>query len=91
MTRRPVDPELHDPGNHLPRVETIFAFLSVQDDGKEGLLAARMGDTFFPLVAADEARLASYRPIAREIAERSGKKVVLAKFTTRIDEWEFEP
>ena len=74
-----------DPGNYLGRIEHIWAFLSV-DEGGEGVCAAPMGELpAVPLIAADEARLESLQPLARQIANVFGKPVQLAKFTSRED------
>jgi hypothetical protein len=80
-----------DPGNYLERIEHVWAFLSV-DDGGEGVCAAPMGGLgMVPLIAADEARLESLKPIAAHIAKMFGKPVRLVKFTTREEVEVFEP
>jgi hypothetical protein len=80
-----------DPGNYLGRIERLWAFLSV-DEGGEGVCAAPMGALVaVPLIAADEARLKSIRPLAERVATIFGKLVQLAKFTTREDIEVIEP
>lgn len=56
---------IDDRDNHL-KIESIWAFVSVDDDGNEGVCAAQlMGPgSLMPLIAADPARLDSLRPIA---------------------------
>jgi hypothetical protein len=74
-----------DPGNYLGRIESIYAALSIDDNG-EGVCAAPMGGLgSVPLIAADRARLKSIMPIARHIARIFGKPVRIAKFTKRED------
>lgn len=75
---------LHQPKNTMPLINSLWAFLSVDPaDGNEGVCAATIGNTLMPLIAADEARLASLRSHAEKIAKRSGRKIKLVKFTTR--------
>ena len=70
------DAALIDPPNVLPRIERIWAFLSVDAAGNEGLCAAPLGGLgLVPLIAADEARLESLRPIAVYLAARTGKRI----------------
>ena len=76
----------HDPGNYLGRIESIWAWLSV-DDGGEGVCAAPMhnGMLTTPLIAADKRRLDMVRPIAERMAQMFKKPIRLAKFTKRED------
>jgi hypothetical protein len=81
----------HDPGNYLGRIEHLWAFLS-SDEGGEGVCAGPLGGVgVVPYIAADEARLASLGPLAREVARRFGKVVLLAKFGSREDVERIEP
>ena len=83
--RKPRTTAYLDPGNYLGRIEHLWAFLSV-DEGGEGVCAAPMdGLGAVPLIAADEARLKSIRPMAQQIAKLFGKPVRLAKFGSRED------
>lgn len=79
------DPMLVQPKNTLPKIETVYAFVSVDPlDGNEGVCAAPMGGLgLVPLIAFDAARLESIRPIAADIAKMSGMKIKLVKFTQR--------
>ena len=74
----------HDPGNYMGRIETIWAWLSV-DDGGEGVCAAPMNGMTLPLIAADKTRLDQIHPIAKTIAWKFRKTLRLAKFTKRED------
>jgi hypothetical protein len=70
--------------NYLLRIDQVWVFVSVDDDGNEGVCAAPMlGMGVVPLIAADEARLASLLPVAQRIATMSGKTVKLVKLSTR--------
>lgn len=77
---------IHAPKNTMPRIDAIWAFLSVDpDDGNEGVLSAPIlgPDSVVPLIAADEARLVSLWPLARYIASKTGVGCRLVKFHTR--------
>lgn len=68
------------------RIETISAFIVLDDDGTEGIPAFMgPGGMAMPMVAADEARVHDLRLIAEEIARDMGKKVTLARFSVRED------
>ena len=84
-TKPPPQTAYLDPGNYLGRIERLWAFLSV-DEGGEGVCAAPMGGLgAVPLIAADEARIKSIRPLAQKIVKLFGKPVRLAKFGCRED------
>jgi hypothetical protein len=77
---------IHVPKNEMPRIDCVWAFLSVDpEDGNEGVIAAPlMGPgSMVPLIAADERRLQSITPIAKDIAKATGRVVRLVKFTGR--------
>jgi hypothetical protein len=83
---------LHSPPNQLLRIDEIYLFVSSDETG-EGVCAGPLfgPGTVVPLIAADEARLKSLIPVARQIAKASGKKVKLLKFTTRSEIMEIDP
>ncbi len=70
----------------MPKINELFAFISI-DEGPEdeGIIASKFGDVWMPLVGADQKRVDSLRVIAKQIAQTTGKYVVLAKFTHRED------
>jgi hypothetical protein len=72
------------PPNELPRIDQIWAVLSV-DEGGEGVVAApiQQGMLTVPLIAADEARLEIIMQLARQLTKLTGKKMRLVKFSTR--------
>ncbi len=76
----------------MPKIEALFAFISV-DEGPEdeGIVAARMGNMWMPLVGADMDRIDSLRPLAESVARLTGKKIVMAKFSVREDMEEILP
>jgi hypothetical protein len=86
MAAEPDAPVLLVPLNTMPRIERIWAWLSVDAAGNEGVLAGPSPfGGLMPLIAADEARLESLRPMARAIAAGAKMRIVLARFETRAD------
>lgn len=79
--------EVHDPGNTKPLTE-LYVFVSVDSNGNEGILGAPLPGIqgTMPLVAmSKQLAMNVLRPIAKEMGERSGKKVKLLKLTNRED------
>lgn len=81
-----------DTPNYLGRIDHIWAFLSV-DEGGEGVCAAPLGHGMLtvPMIAADDKRLVSLKPIARKMATMFQKPVRLARFTVREDVEIYQP
>lgn len=75
------------PKNTMPRIDTIWAFVSVDpDDGNEGVCAFHTGEGWMPMIAADIARLDQIRPIAQKIARDRQQAVKLVRFSQRTEE-----
>lgn len=71
---------------HKPdlKIEEMFAFVCIED-GLEGIVGINTPSGWAPLVGADLSRIDSLKPLAKQIAEHSGKEVRLLKFSTRTD------
>lgn len=68
------------------KIKTMTAFVSVDEDGNEGVCATfNPGMGWMPMVGADHARVESFRDLAKEIARTSGKPVKLVRFSVRSD------
>lgn len=80
--RTDMSPIIHDPENKL-KIDAVWLFVSRDENGNEGLLAAPLGETFMPLVAADPDRVESLRIIAQKMAQMTKKKVHLIKFSVK--------
>jgi len=65
------------------RISEVFAFIADNGEEGEGVVGKFMGDIFMPFVAADAARLESLRPLAKEIATKTGKTVKIIRLTAR--------
>jgi hypothetical protein len=80
------------PPNEQLRIDEVWLFVSVDETGEGVCAAPLMGaGSLVPLIAADEARLKSLIPIARQIARESGKRVKLIKLSQRTELMTFEP
>ncbi len=81
----PPDPTVLKPPNTLPRIDALWAFVSVDEDGNEGLCAMSLPGWPgpMPLIAADEARLRSLIPMAERLAAATKTRIRLIKLTTR--------
>jgi len=73
------------------RIETISAFIVVDDDGSEGILGTWTPGGWTPLVGADEARIKSLEPIVQKWATELKKTITLAQFSIRTDIKQIEP
>lgn len=72
-------------------IDTIHAYIAVDDEG-EGITGFAGPDgRWMPMLAADEDRIKSLRPMAQELATLTGKRIVLAKFSVREDMEYIEP
>lgn len=68
------------------KIKTISAYVSTDKDGTEGVIGSMAPDgQWLPFVCADEDRANSLKPLAKEIAKASGKKVKLVRFSQRED------
>lgn len=70
----------------MPKITEISAFIA-EDTGPddEGITAswAGPGQGWMPLVGADQARIASLRPLAQQLADSQGKPIKLVRFSVR--------
>jgi hypothetical protein len=65
------------------KITTLTAFVMTDGDGVEGILAIGKDGEWMPLVAADEARITSFRPYAESVARRCNRPVKLIRFSVR--------
>ena len=62
------------------KIEEMFAFVSVDKDGHEGVVAHFINSQWMPLVGADMERINSLVPFAKAIKEKTGLTIKLLKF-----------
>ena len=67
----------------MPKIETLYAYLSENSPDDEGLVGMKVGDTWVAMVGADMQRMESLKDIAQDMARATGKKIILAKFSTK--------
>jgi acyl-coenzyme A thioesterase PaaI-like protein len=75
------------------RIETMYAFVSVDEMGDEGVIAFYdpAQDVWMPMVGADLAMIEYLRPKAEMTASATGRPVRLCHFTTRTEVEEITP
>ena len=59
--------DIHSPPNTMPHIGKVWAYLSKDEHGNEGVCAVfsgAFGTSLIPLIAADQVRLAALTPIA---------------------------
>lgn len=61
-------------------IEGLWCFISVDDEGSEGLIAELVGGTWVPFICADKARMEELLPTARRIAGIEGITIELRYF-----------
>jgi hypothetical protein len=74
------DPIIDDPGNET-RIDRVYVFLSVGSEGRNGIVASvlhHLGST--PLVTASPNVVEMMKPLAQEIAAKTGKPVGMFAF-----------
>ncbi|NEI52693.1 hypothetical protein GR217_34305 [Rhizobium leguminosarum] len=69
--------------NTLPRIDSVWMAVSVDDDGSEGICAILHNGMWMPLLAADEARLAAITEEAKIIAATQGRLIRIIKLNSR--------
>jgi predicted pyridoxine 5'-phosphate oxidase superfamily flavin-nucleotide-binding protein len=80
---------LHNPGNHLKRIDKLWMVVSVDADGHEGVCAVPLpGNGTFPvpLIAADEKRLSWIKEQGHMLAQRAPEmRIQLIELGSRTD------
>lgn len=64
------------------KIETLYAWVATEEDGGEGLMAARIGDVWLPMIGADRARIDVLRPTVEKIVAETGRPARLIQFLT---------
>lgn len=80
----------HTPNNGIPRIDAIWAAVS-SDEGGEGLCAIIIGGVSYPLIAADETRLAWITEQAALLAANTGKTIKIIRLAQRTELRTFHP
>ncbi len=79
----------------MPKLEAMYAYIAheIGDPDDEGVTAFLPGPSaqWVPMVGADEERMASLKPMAQELANATGQRMTLVKFSVRTDLETIEP
>jgi hypothetical protein len=67
-------------------ITELFAFLSV-DPGGDRVVTRSYGGVMMPMIVSDPEPAERMKAAAREVARKTGKRIVLARFTVREDLW----
>lgn len=78
-----------EPNNH-DRIDAVWLVISSDETG-EGVCSIKMGDTWLPLMAADQRRLEIIKPLAKQLAATVKKKLYLIRLDHRTEVEEITP
>jgi hypothetical protein len=67
------------------KITTLTAFISIDKNDEEGVMAFNSDQGWVPLVCADEARIKSMLTIAEDIKKMSGMPYRIIQFSVRTD------
>ena len=73
------------------RIDSVFAFIVVDDDFTEGVPAITADGVAYPLMGADLAAVDVLKPHARALAKQTGKPVSLVHFSKRTVQETYNP
>jgi hypothetical protein len=65
------------------RIEALHAWVTVGEDGDEGIIAFQSSMGWLPMISADRIRMEQLRPIAEEQAKTLPNPIKLVRFGTR--------
>lgn len=64
-------------------IEKIYAYVSIDNDGNEGIPAIKIGNDILPLVGADLDRMKSFKEYIFKLVESTGRSARLVEFSHR--------
>ena len=67
------------------RINQVFAFVIVDEDGTEGVVAVLRDGVWMPLMGADMSRVESLKALVRDAPQCRGKRVTILRFGDRED------
>lgn len=65
-------------------IDKLYAWISTDEDGQEGVIGISTADGWMPAVGSDQARMESLRPVAETVARATGRHVLLKVFSTGV-------
>ena len=75
---------IHDPGN-TNKISVLWAVISVDAAGNEGICGLTLGEAIQPMVAGLESNLRVFEAVIPSLKLNTDKKIKLVKFTQRED------
>ena len=74
------------------RIDQMYAFIQLDPlDNTEGVIAFMSENGWMPMVGADMGRVEFLKPMAKRVADETGRPVQLIKFSVREEIEEIEP
>jgi hypothetical protein len=68
----------------MARVEELYAFIfEPKDPGQEDIVAVKTGQGLIPLVGAGIEKMEALRPLALQVAQNSGVRIKVLRFSNR--------
>lgn len=77
--------------NYLLRIDELYAFVTKDEDGNEGIAGFLSPDGWMPLIGADMNRVHSLMSMAKEIAKNTNIEMTLCVFSCRADKETIKP
>ena len=86
------DTILHTPKNELLRIDELYAFISKDEEGNEGLCGySPQPGVYIGMVCANPERVAILKPLADDIAKQGNREIRLVKFSIRTELETYNP
>lgn len=76
---------LHSPDNELEHIDQLWAFISLDEQGREGIMGAMVDERWFMLATGNPRVLEQMKPLAKQVAAMAGKSYKLLRFA-RVEE-----
>lgn len=65
------------------KIDEIFAFITTDDQGNEGICGFLSNLGWIPMVGADQAAIDKLKPMAKKITQETGKQIEICRFSKR--------
>lgn len=65
------------------KIEKMYAFITKDENGEEGIMAELIGDKWMPFVGGDWMRVKDLKKIAQVVTKESGKEIKIVEFSQR--------
>lgn len=72
-------------GTNYLKIETVTAYVSVDENGHEGIISIYTPHGWTPCIGADEEKVKSLYPIVKDLCQRNNQKFRVLHFSIRED------